>query len=292
MNILYKQILRYNKYFYLFYFSMSKILSFDVGIKNLAYCLMSKIEDTYKIYKWGIINIADGVIDINNKSEVDTIFITNYKKLKLNELKEYMTKYNLDIIGNKKDLLYRCELFLQDKKLLKLKKCRSMGLSDIGEILYQELQQYPEFLDVEYIVIENQPVLKNPTMKSIQMILYSYFLFEKMKQKDKYNYEIKLISAKNKLKVYDGPEIKHLYNLKSDYALTKKLGIEYCKYMIKDDIEQLEYLTTHDKKDDLCDSFLQGAYFITKNIKIPKIKKQITSKKKKQLEISKIEDYL
>jgi len=278
-----------------------KILSFDVGIKNLAYCLMSKTEEVYKIYNWGIINIADGIVELNNNSEVDTIFITDYKKLKINELKSYMTKYNLDTIGNKKDLLYRCEVFLKDKKLLKLKKCRGMDLSDIGEILYQQLQQYPDFLEVDYIVIENQPVLKNPTMKSIQMILYSYFLFEKMKQLDKYQYQIKLISAKNKLKVYDGPEIKHLYNLKSDYALTKKLGIEYCKYMIRDDIEQLNYLTTHDKKDDLCDSFLQGAYFITKNIKPPKKKKEKNEKNennsntkinKKQKEIPTITDYL
>lgn len=255
----------------------SKILSFDVGIKNLAYCLMSKVEENYKIYKWGIINIADGIVELNNDSDIDTVFITDYKKFKINELKSYMTKYNLDIIGKKKDLLHRCELFLKEKKLLKLKKCRGMGLSDIGEIMYQQLQNEPSFLEVDYIVIENQPVLKNPTMKSIQMILYSYFLFEKMKQSDKYNYEIKLISARNKLKIYDGPEIKHLYNLKSDYALTKKLSIEYCKYMIKDNIEQLDYLIKHDKKDDLCDSFLQGAYFITKNIDIPKNKKKNNS---------------
>ena len=30
-------------------------------------------------------------------------------------------------------------------------------------------------LDVDGVVIENQPSLKNPKMKSIQMIVYSYF---------------------------------------------------------------------------------------------------------------------
>ena len=39
-----------------------------------------------------------------------------------------------------------------------------------------KLNQIPELLEVDYVFIENQPVLKNPQMKSIQMILYSYFL--------------------------------------------------------------------------------------------------------------------
>ena len=36
-----------------------KILSFDVGIKNLAYCIINKLNDDFKIEKWGIINIVD-----------------------------------------------------------------------------------------------------------------------------------------------------------------------------------------------------------------------------------------
>lgn len=36
-----------------------RILSFDVGIKNLAYCLINKIDDNFKIEDWGIINLDD-----------------------------------------------------------------------------------------------------------------------------------------------------------------------------------------------------------------------------------------
>ena len=35
------------------------ILSFDVGIKNLAYCLLEKDVDNFKILKWGIINLVE-----------------------------------------------------------------------------------------------------------------------------------------------------------------------------------------------------------------------------------------
>ena len=38
---------------------MTKILSWDVGIKNLAYCLIKKEENKFKILEWGRFNLAD-----------------------------------------------------------------------------------------------------------------------------------------------------------------------------------------------------------------------------------------
>ena len=88
---------------------------------------------------------------------------------------------------------------------------------------------------MDYILIENQPVLKNPTMKSVQMILYSYFLINGViKNTVK---EIKFISARNKLKVYDGPPIE--VKVKGKYAKRKRLSIKYCRYMISDDETKL-----------------------------------------------------
>lgn len=37
----------------------TKILSFDVGIKNLAYCLMTKKHDSVTIQDWNIINLVE-----------------------------------------------------------------------------------------------------------------------------------------------------------------------------------------------------------------------------------------
>ena len=42
--------------------------------------------------------------------------------------------------------------------------------------MINKLKQKSELLKADIVVIENQPVLKNPTMKSIQMVLYSFFL--------------------------------------------------------------------------------------------------------------------
>merc|ERR1711968_168286 len=107
-----------------------KILSFDVGIKNLAYCILSLDNNQYNIYEWGIINLTEDIIDNKNDSNIDSNFIINYKKLKINDLKKYMNKYGINIDGNKKKLVENCECFLKSKKLLRLKKCKNMKLSE------------------------------------------------------------------------------------------------------------------------------------------------------------------
>ena len=46
-------------------------------------------------------------------------------------------------------------------------------------MLIKKLDENKRLIDVENIFIENQPVLKNPTMKTIQIILYSYYLIKR-----------------------------------------------------------------------------------------------------------------
>ena len=130
-----------------------KILSWDVGIYNLSYCILEKNNENneIKIIDWDIINLVD-----NDE----------------------------------------------------MKKKRNLIFENIPKKLYEK----PQLLNVDIVIIENQPSLKNPQMKSIQMILYSYFLIlgkvigygdNSIKSIDK----IDFCSASNKLKVYDWPEI-------------------------------------------------------------------------------------
>ena len=42
-----------------FYYIMVRILSWDVGVINLAYCYMTKTKDGYKIYDWQKINLME-----------------------------------------------------------------------------------------------------------------------------------------------------------------------------------------------------------------------------------------
>jgi len=225
-----------------------KLLSWDVGIYNLSYCILEKKENEIKIIDWDIINLVDS--------------------------EEY-------------------------------KKNRSL----IFENIPRKLQEKPQLLDVDAVVIENQPSLKNPQMKSIQMILYSYFLIlgkvigNPTNENSGYIDIIDFCSASNKLKVYDGPpivleekkkrvkkldttaqekkeeinkdkeeikveeEIKIKEKKKGStikYADKKRLAIEYAKYYVQKNPDYIEFFNNHKKKDDLADSFLQGLYYLKK----------------------------
>lgn len=114
-----------------------------------------------------------------------------------------------------------------------------------------KLNQIPELLTVDYVFIENQPVLKNPQMKSIQMILYSYFLFYGItdgiiiQQPDMSEtiHKVKGVdfcSASNKLKVYDGPEITFEELKKKKRVSKKSKGEEKSLLYYNDQIDALD----------------------------------------------------
>jgi len=213
-----------------------KILSWDVGIYNLSYCILEKKENEEpRIIAWDIVNLVDN------------------------------------------------EAMKKDRNLL-------------FENIPRKLHEIPELLNVDIVVIENQPSLKNPQMKSIQMILYSYFLILGKiigSESGSYIGRIEFCSASNKLKVYDGPqiileekkrkkklvenEIENQEIIPNDevkksssvkYADKKRLAIEHAKYYLEKNIDYKSFFNENKKKDDLSDSFLQGLYFIKKLTKV------------------------
>lgn len=216
------------------------ILSFDIGIKNLAYCTLCK--DTQNIKQWGILNIScdevcthisskgiscekSATYDINGN-----YFCTNHIKLKYNKGKS--------------------------KKKIKTNNT----IYNIGRKLINELDKTFQSNEYDEIIIENQPSLKNPTMKSIQMIVYTYFLI-------KTTVKVEMVNARNKLKVYKGPVILTPYtnDKKNKYKNNKYLAIKYCSSMIQNQNKTfIELYETSKKKDDLADCYLQAIYWINK----------------------------
>jgi len=218
-----------------------KYLSFDVGIKNLAYC---SLNEDKKILDWGIINLnRDPKCQCGIKKECSNTATYEVKDSDNNEVK------------------YCCSAHV--KKYKKKKKLNSnYDMFKISQILVEELNSKTDFLNHEIICIENQPALKNPTMKSIQMILYSYFIIEGV-CKDPICSNVQMINARNKLKVYKGPEVECKFTDK--YKRNKYLSVEYTKNMIlEEDQKFIDLFSESKKKDDLADAFLQGIYFIEK----------------------------
>ena len=187
------------------------ILSFDIGIKNLAYCILDKDEDNkLRIIKWDIIKL------------------------------------------------------LEDNE-----KCKGFPLDELTKRLYKQLNSHFYSYNITKVLLENQPVLKNPVMKSVQMIVFSFFQYQAILLAREIN-TIKLVNASNKLKV--GKTFTEINNneniikIKSKYTRNKKFAIEYTYKILQDRIENfetlIEYFKENKKRDDLADAFLQGIYYI------------------------------
>lgn len=221
-----------------------KVLSFDVGIKNLAFCLIN--ENDRLIEDWGILNICiDPICDhFHNNKQCDKSACYHCNDFKVCNSHQKIKKYS-------------------DKKWKKIPKCKNSVL-EVGKKMIQKLDEKTNFLDVDVVIIENQPALKNPTMKTIQMMLYSYFLIKGVVIEQSDLNMIEMINARNKLKAYKGPEIK--CDITDRYKKTKFLGIEYCKKMINDnskiDKQWKDLFESSKKKDDLSDAYLQGMYYL------------------------------
>ena len=266
-------------------------LGWDIGIKHLSYCMMDYIDNNgifeYKIIDWGIINLMTHIKEKNictslkknkdccNNTAVyyninnDNEYYCNlhYKNI---ENKSYINKITDKVLCNKckknasihdvDNNIYFCGKHGKNISLLSCDKiiqgpATKMPLFTLGKILYRELDKKPELLNANYICIENQPASKNPTMKSIQMILYSYFI---MKSINKHEYG--KIDTSNIMKT------------NNKYLQRKKLAIEtttiYLNNEYIDSKWRLYFLDNKYKKDDLSDSYLMTRFFIAKNKKL------------------------
>ena len=152
-------------------------------------------------------------------------------------------------------------------KLIKQKKItvKNTPLLELVKILLSKLRKNNLLLDVDIVIIENQPVLKNPTMKSIQIVIYTYFIENGLINDNSLINNVILFSPRNKLKDYNGP-IVNSDHIKNKYNKRKYLSVEYTKYYIKNS-EFYEFFINSKKKDDLADSFIQGYYYSKKHLK-------------------------
>ncbi|ARF10593.1 holliday junction resolvase [Hokovirus HKV1] len=105
-------------------------------------------------------------------------------------------KINNMILCNqhKKVMLSRIQNELELKPIKKI-KCTSLDPQNICKKLYQELRNKNIMNDINEVLIENQPSLINPIMKSISSFVFSYYVFTDNMD----NRNIKFIAPSNKL---------------------------------------------------------------------------------------------
>jgi hypothetical protein len=318
------------------------ILSFDVGIKNLAYCVMEKNDENFKILNWGIINLIDDVekcmFQINSEKKCDNnanyslchkekevVFLNetcdflcceNHKNksipsfIKIDKNKIIKKKTKNKSKTKKEEIIPMCmycenesDYYISTNKYcglceihnkkyskkieknIQIKKknimnCDDFPLLDLCKILFEKFDLHSEFLNIDEVLIENQPGRLNNKIKvgnkikTVASFIFSYFIMRGIIEKDKTKSSIKnvrFVSASNKLKIDEKTtnkilnknEAKNINNTKETreiYNLTKNLGKQYCCSLI--DNKDKETLNKYKKKDDMCDAFLQGFQYL------------------------------
>ena len=176
--------------------------------------------------------------------------------------------------GNRKEFI----------KIIKQKKVSSINLTQLADALFDELDKCPSVLDAEIILLENQPVLKNPTMKSVQMFLYSYYVMKGYKNPEKLVNTIQCYMASKKLDIIKlmpldvFKDIKNeIKQIKSQYSRNKRVAVRLTESVLSDkSINCDKYSKLFEKskkKDDLSDALLMTIHYLEKdNIKKIKIK--------------------
>lgn len=283
-----------------------KIISWDVGIKNLAYCVMEKQNNKdipYKIHNWGNINIIEQTyLKCIGKDCKRKVLVTNkvnnkicgYCAIHKREFENFEPEMTIFSKSDKCDEICQfsdkckkkstCKIdgifyctvhkkniynkIIKNQEFVKYKppNCSTIDIKILKKILINLLDKHKDILlDVNHCVIENQPSLKNPKMKSIAETLYNWFLIRGQIDNQNPINHLTYMCPSNKLKVNEDNTISILKKSKNDtekYKLTKQLGILYCKQLLKNDQIHLDFLGINKKKDDLCDAFLQGAYYL------------------------------
>ena len=269
------------------------LLSIDIGIKNLALCI---IDSSKQIIYWDVLNICSNITEpvpnkvccsycknnakykksTNNycmkhaKTQTEYIIPTvelNQKKLnkcKVDQIKTlmntYKIEYNITATTKKQYIELITTRLLDSIHMTPDTKVSEYNLIDISRImtikLDNELTKY--IPDITEIVIENQISPIATRMKSIQSMVTQYFVM-----KCNVTTNIMYVSAMNKLKGITT----------NSYKDRKKASIDKCKdILINSSVSTdtnrswLEYFNKHKKKDDLSDCYIQGLWYINKNV--------------------------
>lgn len=118
---------------------------------------------------------------------------------------------------------------------------------------------------IDIVLIENQPVQKNPTMKTIQIVVYTYFIYKKVTNADIQS--VVFVSANKKNKLAEKFDIDVSGSTK--YARTKKKAVLVTKEILQNDFRWTTFFNGHKKKDDLADCFLQLLSYTNYNPVLP-----------------------
>ena len=259
-------------------------LCFDIGIKNLAWCLYNSdnkkilgwqnydlindgdVADVKEMYKCSVININNSACGKNASYECGTSLYCKkhatkpiFKDLSGNVLKKMPKLADIKEItkqSGKKEELYD---YVKKNYCLPIQKKKAIKKMFDMEALHESIRKFilghkDLFYKANHIGLENQPVLKNPNMKSVQVLLYATL-------RD----ILQPVVPKMHL-IHAGKKIKGMETGEAGYKDRKEASVEQAKEFLKKNIQDskfVEMFYNSKKQNDLSDALLMCIHFST-----------------------------
>ena len=256
---------------------MGRIVSIDVGIRNLSLCFF----DSEQILKWDNIDLTEKETTVCGTSgckkkvkytkngqcwclahskkqpyiavpkELTKPAIT---KTKVPGLKLLMTKYGFkeEDCVSRQNMTNKLQEYVVDHCFETKMQVNAVHLNlvTVGRNIQHKLDILfgEDIKTIDTVIIENQIGPLAVKMKTVQGMLAQYFIMRNN------NIQIEFISSTNKLKgLVDNEE-------ELDYKGRKKAGVQWCMSKLAGS-PWLAFFQSHKKKDDLADCFLQGMWY-------------------------------
>jgi hypothetical protein len=175
--------------------SYKKVIAFDIGIKNLAFCVLENDTNVIALENCNIlepveqVNCSKCTLKASYKAD-NQVFCKRHipkthtilkeldsKKLPVVKvLKELVKIHNCENLGNSKE---QCLESLSKKFTLHFEQPKQSNASKISlEEIHDSLRKFVEekwsvLNGCTHVLLENQPAFKNPHMKSVQVLLFA-----------------------------------------------------------------------------------------------------------------------
>jgi len=197
----------------------------------------------FEIFEWNNVNV--------NKSFSDLTWVrSNYERFSKPDLISCCEENSIEYTkkDKKDDLKCAIKIFLRKNNITKV---ISLDYEKIVKNLNRHFENIVQNYKIDHVVIENQPCMKNPSMKSIQMILFSLFCL-------KTESKISFISASEKMKFCKRKSF--INEIPKNYKATKNASIDVVLKVLESNSWK-KIVIDSKKKDDLSDVFLQAFAF-------------------------------
>lgn len=261
---------------------MSTVLAFDIGIRNLAWCLATKSGDRYTIRGWQNYDLLRGEGNETVAAATASCEHCSAKALYVNGphktcvrhcpaalpalrdlsgalLKKLPPLATLKAIVGAKGVVkgVSSKAAVLDKlssfyslpiPKLKVTKALDTELTALHDAIRKFVGDHlPLFRTATTILLENQPVLKNPTMKSVQILLFA--TLRDMLQPNPPT--LKLVHAGKKVQVETKGDEGYKDRKAASEAKVRKILAE----TTEESGRWLSFFGSHTKKNDLADAF-------------------------------------